>query len=70
MACRVGMTTDPEGRRAYWQRQHPTLRNWQILQVVNTKSEAQRLESSYAHQYGCVSSPGGDGPENARVVCL
>ena len=25
MACRVGITTDPKGRRADWEREHPTL---------------------------------------------
>ena len=65
MACRVGMTTDPETRLASWRSEYPTLRNWRILHRVNSKTEAQRLENLEAQRLGCVAHPGGEGPEVA-----
>ena len=66
MPCRIGITTDPQERRAYWQNQHPTLRNWQILGVYPTKSQAQQVETQTARNRGCQASPGGAGPEAAQ----
>ena len=66
MACRIGITTDPEKRKLYWEGQHPTLRNWEILEWHNTKSAAQKAETRLAKQYNCTAHPGGDGPENDR----
>ena len=63
MACRIGITTDEVGRRQYWEGVHPTLSNWQILSRHRSKSEAQQQENLLAVKYGCVSSPGGAGPE-------
>lgn len=63
MGCRIGMTTDVEERKTYWQSQHPNLYNWQILGTYSSKTEAQRAETSFANQHGCVSHPGGDGSE-------
>ena len=65
MACRIGITTDPDERRRYWQTQHPFLRNWQIIGMHFTKTAAQRQENTEAARRGCVSAPGGAGPEAA-----
>lgn len=66
MACRVGITTDPEERRAHWASQFPnTFRNWQIVGVYSSKSQAQARETELAHAWGCESHPGGGGPESA-----
>lgn len=59
MACRVGITTDESGRCHYWQQEHPTLRNWRILERGLSYSDAQRKENEYAQSDGCVSHPGG-----------
>ena len=63
MACRVGITQNPQERRLYWSTQHPSLRNWQLLGQYNTKSAAQRAEEHEARVRGCVAHPGGAGPE-------
>jgi hypothetical protein len=59
MACRVGITTNVEARRAHWLRQHPNMRNWQILASYYTQSEAQAHETRAAREYGCAAEPGG-----------
>ena len=64
MACRVGMTTDLDERRAHWASQHPTMRNWQILHKVYTKREALDWEKKHAELRGCESGQGGGGPDN------
>lgn len=65
MACRVGITTDPNRRKAEWQIQHPNLRNWQIIGQHNSRSAAQAQEIQVANTYNCTAYPGGEGPENA-----
>ena len=65
MACRVGITTDPETRRQAWARAYPSLRNWQTLGTYRTKSAAQAAETQTAQRYGCAAAPGGAGPEYA-----
>ena len=65
MACRVGMTTDPDRREKDWQRKYPGLRNWTILGQYSSKSAAQKRESLEARRLGCASSPGGGGAEAA-----
>ena len=62
MACRIGITTDPERRKKQWQEKHPDLRDWKILGVHRTKSAAQAQETAEAKRRGCVSGPGGSGP--------
>ena len=59
MACRVGITTDPEERKRHWQRQHPNLYNWEILGTHSTKAAAQAHENHAARASRCVSAPGG-----------
>ena len=65
MPCQVGITMSPTQRRAQWEQERPTLRNWQILETCYSKSAAQRRETALAQQYGCNAHPGGGGPENA-----
>jgi len=59
MPCRVGITTDPEVRRAYWQSQVAGFKNWRILNRFRSREEAQGYESRYARRYGCQAAPGG-----------
>ena len=68
MACRVGMTTNPEERKQYWKSRHPDLWNWQILGHYEYKKDAQAAEIAIADKYGCISFPGGDGPEIADWI--
>ncbi len=64
MSCRVGMTTDIDSRKRYWEGQHSGLYGWEILGTYNTKTEAQNAENNFASSCGCVSHPGGDGNED------
>ena len=65
MACRVGITTDPEERKRYWQSRYRSLRNWRIVGQYNSKTKAQQEETRLAKIWGCEASPGGVGPEYA-----
>ena len=68
MACRVGITTDPEGRKQYWERKHPTLRNWEIIAEYASKSDAQAREDAEAEERNCVAHSGGDDPDDANAL--
>ena len=57
--CRVGITTNPEGRKLDWQRQHPSLDHLEILETYDTQQEAQVAETMAVAQCGCESAPGG-----------
>ena len=59
MPCRVGITTDPDTRRAYWQNQVTGFTNWRILKSFRHRAEAQEYETQYAEKYGCQAAPGG-----------
>jgi len=59
MPCRVGITTDPNARRAYWESQVVGLRDWRILKTFSRKAEAQEYETQYAAKYGCQAHAGG-----------
>ena len=65
MACRIGITTNPEKREQEWRQQHPYLYHWRILGQYNSKRYAQEVETIYAKQYDCIASPGGSGQEMA-----
>lgn len=68
MACRVGITTDPEGREQYWKQEHPTLRNWKIIAKYASKSAAQAREDTEAEERNCVAHAGGDDPDDANAL--
>lgn len=68
MGCRVGMTQNEQERKSHWESRYPSLSGWQILGRFATKTEAQQAETRFAAQYGCDSSPGGDGPEHGNWV--
>ena len=59
MPCRVGITTDPKGRRAYWETQVVGLKNWRILKKYPDKAKAQEHETQYAAKHGCQAYHGG-----------
>ena len=65
MACRVGMTTDPEGRKADWEDHYRRIWGWKILGEYDTKSKAQTAETQFAEKLGCTAHPGGSGSEYA-----
>jgi len=59
MPCRVGITTDLDARRAYWQNQVVGFVNWRILSRFRSKEEAQEYETRYARRHGCRAFAGG-----------
>lgn len=59
MPCRVGITTNPDERRAYWETQVVGLTNWRILEWYSSREDAQAHENRYAQQSGCQASHGG-----------
>jgi hypothetical protein len=59
MPCRVGITTDPDARRAYWQNQVVGFTNWRILKSFKRRAEAQEYETQYAARYECQAALGG-----------
>ena len=63
MACRIGITTDPNRRKGEWGAKYPKLSGWAILGTYNSKSDAQDAETSFARLYGGESAPGGAGSE-------
>lgn len=62
MACRIGITTDPDRRQQEWLRDYPSMSNWTLWGPYATKSEAQQVESSQAAISNCEAHPGGSGP--------
>ena len=65
MACRVGITMDPDERKRYWRSRYRSFRNWRIVSHYNSKREAQQEEARLAEIWGCEAPPDGIGPEQA-----
>ena len=65
MACRVGITTQPETRKRRWQSRYQRLWRWEIIDRYRSKSAAQKREIQKANEHGCDYHPGGSGPERA-----
>lgn len=59
MSCRIGITTNPDTRRAQWEKDLGRKVRFTILQTCATQSEAQQAETALAALNGCISSPGG-----------
>jgi len=69
MPCRIGITTDPEGRQAYWQVHAPGFANWQILEIFRSKAAAKEYQTGYALRHGCEAALGEpDAPVTAREL--
>ncbi len=65
MNCRIGMTTNPEQRRAQWLVEYPSMRNWKVLMgPIGDKATAQVAEAKLSQELGCISSPGGNDPDD------
>ena len=59
MLCKVGITTNPEEKREYWQNQTTGFANWQILEIFRSKTAAKEFETAYALRHGCEAELGG-----------
>ena len=64
MACRIGITTNLEEGKQYWQNKCDGFANWQVLAGPLSKEEAQKKETELAQKYGCEAHPGGDDPDS------
>lgn len=65
MPCRIGITTNPDNRRAFWDGRVQGLNRFQLISKHYSKSAAQAAENQKADAHGCNSNPGGSGPELA-----
>ncbi len=59
MPCRVGITTSPAQRKAYWEKQVVGLSGWKILASYKKKEDALAHQAKHAERYGCKSQAGG-----------
>ena len=59
MPCRVGISTNPDERREYWERKVVGLTQWQIIGEHRSRERAQEHETEHALKNGCEYSPGG-----------
>ncbi len=59
MACRIGITTDPDERKQYWQSRCRGFKNWRILERGLTKAQADAAEQRLAKQHNCEAHAGG-----------
>ena len=64
MACRIGMSTDPEERIRYWKNEEGHT-DHEILASNLLYREAQVLEESEANARGCRQEAGGPDKEGA-----
>ena len=58
MACRVGMSTNPNGRIEYWKKIE-NCTDGHVVESGLTYEEALNAEKRLADQYGCRQSGGG-----------
>ena len=65
MACRIGISTDPQSRIDYWKREEGHTRS-RILVKNLTYDAAQARETREATKRGCRSAPGGDPGSNCN----
>ena len=65
LACRVGITTDPVERNAYWESQYPGLNGWEVLTTHGSKSAAESAEGTAARIRGCLPHAGGPDGEGS-----
>ena len=70
MACRVGITTDPEERKRYWQSRYRSLRNLRIVGQYNSKTKAQQEETRLARLVGLRSFSWRSRTRICRLVCI
>ncbi len=67
MPCKVGITTNPERRRLYWQERTTGFAKWEILEVFRSKAAAKEYETAYALRHKCEAVPSSsDTPSRGR----
>lgn len=68
MGCRVGISTNPEARKAFWKTQYKNFRDWQIVSNGLTREQAQTMETDLANKYACEAWHGGNEPNNPNLT--
>jgi hypothetical protein len=67
MTCKIGITTNSEARRVYWQNRSIGFANWEILNIFRCKAAAKEFETAYAFRNGCEVTPDyADAPSTGR----
>jgi hypothetical protein len=67
MPCKIGITTNQEARRVYWQNRSTGFTNWQTLNIFRSKAAAKEYETAYALRHGCeMALIDSDAPVAAR----
>lgn len=68
MACRIGISKNPQERIDYWKKQEGHTHGGVLVKYL-TYNEAQTRETKEATSRGCRSAPGGDpgSDRNKRV---
>ena len=62
--CRVGMTTNPDQRKAKWEAEIPNTTDWKWFGPYDSRETTQAVETALAEDGGCESHHGGGEPEN------
>jgi hypothetical protein len=57
MPYRIGITTNPEERRVYWQNRTPGFSDWQILETFRSKAAAREYQTEFALRHRCEEAP-------------
>lgn len=60
MGCRIGITTNLEERKQFWQSKYDGFDNWEVLVGPLSKEEAQKKETELAQARSCEAHAGGD----------
>ena len=68
MARIVGMTTNPDERKRYWQGKYQNLHKWMIVARYDNKSDAQLAERHFAARMNAVANGEAVGGENDEWV--
>jgi hypothetical protein len=66
MPYKIGITTNPEARCEYWQKQTTGFTNWQILEIFRSHAAAKEYETEYALRHGCEVAAGDSDAPSAR----
>jgi hypothetical protein len=59
MPCRVGITTDPEDKKAFWRTECLGFAHWRVLAKFATRKKARDYEMTFAKEHCCTAEPGG-----------
>lgn len=68
MPCRVGITTDANASRDYWEPRVAGFRDWKVVSSHSTRAAAKDALTDYARRFDCEAVSSDGGPALARWV--